>query len=138
MAVTATNQTFPKATYLFETPGFTMNPGVSHSEWVPFSLDRRRAGLHTRAMATNLPDNDPSDEQLAATLAQREQSGQALRAAQDAFRDLYQRHARKLLAFLAARVHRNDLEDVHQEVWERIWKHLPEGFHGGNFRAWLY
>ena len=89
-------------------------------------------------MATNPPDNDPSDEQLAATLAQREQSGQALRAAQDAFRDLYQRHARKLLAFLAARVHRNDLEDVHQEVWERIWKHLPEGFHGGNFRAWLY
>jgi RNA polymerase sigma-70 factor (ECF subfamily) len=89
-------------------------------------------------MATSFPIHDPSDEQLAATLAQREHSGPAAQAAQDAFRDLYERHARKLLAFLATRVHRNDLEDVHQEVWERIWKHLPEGFHGGNFRAWLY
>ena len=41
-------------------------------------------------------------------------------------------------AFLAARVHANDVEDVHQAVWERVWQHLPDGFRGGNFKAWLY
>jgi RNA polymerase sigma factor (sigma-70 family) len=79
-----------------------------------------------------------TDEELAASIAFRVESGQALQAARVACSQLYLRHARKLLAFLATRVGRDDLEDVHQEVWERVWQHLPRSFHGGNFRAWLY
>jgi RNA polymerase sigma-70 factor (ECF subfamily) len=79
-----------------------------------------------------------TDEDLATRIGLRVESAQALRAARDACTLLYQRHARKLLAFLATRVGRDDLEDVHQEVWERVWQHLPRSFRGGNFRAWLY
>ena len=82
--------------------------------------------------------NAPSDEQLAEAVARRDQSPQHWNRAQEACAQLYVRHARKLLAFLAARVHCSDLEDVHQEVWERVWHYLPRGFRGGNFRAWLY
>jgi RNA polymerase sigma factor (sigma-70 family) len=35
-------------------------------------------------------------------------------------------------------VQRSDLDDTHQGVWERVWQHLPGGFRGGNFRAWLH
>lgn len=80
----------------------------------------------------------PTDEELAQIIARRDESDRAWRAAQDACGQLYQRHARKLLAFLAARGNREDVEDVHQRVWERVWQHLPEGFRGGNFRAWLF
>jgi RNA polymerase sigma-70 factor (ECF subfamily) len=79
-----------------------------------------------------------SDEALAAVIAQRDRSAQAWRSAQEACAQLYQRHARQLLAFLAARVRRRDLEDLHQAVWQRVWQHLPDGFAGGSFRAWLY
>jgi RNA polymerase sigma-70 factor (ECF subfamily) len=80
----------------------------------------------------------PTDEELAQLIARRDGSTSAWRAAQDACGQLYQRHARKLLAFLAARGNRDEIEDIHQLVWERVWHHLPEGFRGGNFRAWLY
>jgi RNA polymerase sigma factor (sigma-70 family) len=82
--------------------------------------------------------NPASDEELASAIAKREQSEQSMRAAKDACSELFARHARKLLAFLAARVQRSDLEDIHQGVWERVWQHLPSGFRGGNFRAWLH
>jgi RNA polymerase sigma-70 factor (ECF subfamily) len=59
-------------------------------------------------------------------------------SARDAFDQLYQRHARLLLAFLAARVRRADLDDLNQEVWRRAWEHLPASFRGGQLRAWLY
>jgi len=68
----------------------------------------------------------------------REQRERNWPRARQACEELYARHARRLLAFLAARVSRSDLEDVHQAVWERVWRHLPSGFRGGNFRAWLY
>jgi RNA polymerase sigma factor (sigma-70 family) len=80
----------------------------------------------------------PSDEQLAADIARRDESPAALRAAQEACGQLYERHARKLLAFLAARAPRSVLEDLHQDVWRRVWQHAPRGFAGGNFRAWLH
>ena len=80
----------------------------------------------------------PSDESLAEAVAGRDESGGALQAARDACEMLYRRHARLLLAFLAARVKRSDLEDTHQAIWELVWQRLPGGFHGGNFRAWLY
>jgi RNA polymerase sigma-70 factor (ECF subfamily) len=79
-----------------------------------------------------------SDEQLTAHLAQRYLSPDALRTAQQACHDLYERHANKLLAFLATRVHRSHLDDIHQEVWRRVWQHAPKQFRGGNFRAWLF
>ena len=80
----------------------------------------------------------PSDEDLALKIAARGESDAAWRQARQACTELYQRHARRLLAFLSARVSRSDLEDIHQGVWERVWSRLPEGFRGGNFRAWLY
>jgi RNA polymerase sigma factor (sigma-70 family) len=30
------------------------------------------------------------------------------------------------------------VDDVHQEVWTKVWKALPTGFQGGNFRAWVH
>jgi RNA polymerase sigma factor (sigma-70 family) len=89
-------------------------------------------------MADRTGDDDASDEHLAAIVARRGLSEAAMFAARDAFGRLYERHARRLLAFLAARVRRDDLEDLHQEVWQRAWRALPEGFDGGNFRAWLH
>lgn len=89
-------------------------------------------------MATSAINALESDEALAAAVGERVRQGPDLRGAHDAYRALYQRHARLLLAFLAARVHPNDVEDVHQAVWERVWQHLPDSFRGGNFKAWLY
>lgn len=101
-------------------------------------LDLHRAWPHTRDMKQPLDKDSLADEKLAAAVARRERSEQDLDAAQDAFRHLYERHARILLAFLSARVERGDLEDVHQEIWQRVWKQAPKGFKGGHFRAWLY
>jgi len=80
----------------------------------------------------------PSDEELAAAIRQRDVSPALWQSAQDACTELYQRHARHLLAFLASRARRADLDDLHQAIWERVWRYLPDGFVGGNFRAWLY
>jgi RNA polymerase sigma factor (sigma-70 family) len=79
-----------------------------------------------------------SDEQLAAVIAVRDRSRTAWDEAQQSFAQLHETHSRKLLAFLATRVSRSDLDDVHQEVWQRVWQSLPTGFQGGNFRAWLH
>jgi RNA polymerase sigma-70 factor (ECF subfamily) len=79
-----------------------------------------------------------TDERLAEHVAGRDESDRAWRSAQDACELLYRRHARLLSAFLAARVRRDELDDVHQAVWERVWQHLPQRFRGGDFRAWLY
>lgn len=89
-------------------------------------------------MRATSPESASSDEALAELIACRDESARAWKLAQEACGQLYQRHARKLLAFLAARGNREDMEDVHQRIWERVWQHLPEGFRGGNFRAWLY
>lgn len=75
-----------------------------------------------------------SDENLAATAARRKDD----RAARTAFTALYDRRARKLLAFLAGRLKAAAVEDTAQEVWQKVWHGLPAGFKGGNFRAWLY
>lgn len=79
-----------------------------------------------------------TDEQLAAVIRQRDISAAHWQSAQDACTELYRRHAQSLLAFLASRVRRADLDDLHQAVWERIWRYLPESFAGGNLRAWIY
>ncbi|MGL6097677.1 MAG: RNA polymerase sigma factor [Fimbriiglobus sp.] len=79
-----------------------------------------------------------TDEELAVACARRAESPLARRYAEDAFRTLYERHARRLLAFLGGRVERVVVEDVHQDVWAKVWQATPTNFHGGNFRAWLF
>jgi RNA polymerase sigma-70 factor (ECF subfamily) len=58
--------------------------------------------------------------------------------AEAAFRTLYDRHAKRLIAFLAARVSMSALDDVHQDVWTKVWRAVATGFRGGNFRAWVH
>lgn len=79
-----------------------------------------------------------SDEQLAALVARRDESAAHRASAEQAYGELYARHGRRLLAFLATRTPRSDLDDVGQEIWQRVWQNLPRQFHGGNFRAWLH
>lgn len=54
------------------------------------------------------------------------------------FLAVYDEHARPLLAWLATRVPGSDLEDVHQEIWVKVWARKATSFKGGNFRAWLF
>src|SRR4051794_32734263 len=90
-------------------------------------------------MAATLPETDPSDDELAARIARRGDSDEALRVARAAFEQLYQRHARLLSAFLTTRVRRSELDDLHQEVWQRVWLRLPAHYQQrGQFRAWLH
>jgi RNA polymerase sigma-70 factor (ECF subfamily) len=79
-----------------------------------------------------------TDEALAGRAANRDTSPAARSDAGDAFRELYDRHARRLLAFLAGRVNAAAVEDVAQDVWQKVWQSLPTAFRGGNFRSWLY
>jgi RNA polymerase sigma-70 factor (ECF subfamily) len=89
-------------------------------------------------MATTLDTDPRSDAEIARIVACRDSSLKAMIEVQDAFAVLYRRHAGKLLAFLSTRVSRSDLDDVHQEIWLRVWSNLPEGFDGRDFRAWLF
>ena len=43
-----------------------------------------------------------------------------------------------LLAFVAQRVPSSDCDDLHQEVWQRVWASLPENYQSNNLRAWLH
>jgi len=81
---------------------------------------------------------ETTDEELAATCARRDDSPLHRRLAETAFHALYDRHARRLLAFLGGRIDLAALDDVTQDVWEKIWRTLPTGFRGGNFRAWIH
>lgn len=80
----------------------------------------------------------PQNEDLAQIISRRDESSAAMAEAQRAFEELYRRHSPRLLAFLSSRIHRNDLEDVHQEIWQRVWERIPTAFRGGNFRVWLF
>jgi len=79
-----------------------------------------------------------TDEELAATCARRDDSTHHRRLAETAFHTLYDRHAKRLLAFLGGRVDLAILDDVNQDVWAKVWRNLPAGFRGGNFRAWVH
>ena len=93
---------------------------------------------NSELMAAIVNETARSDEELAAEIARRDASERAFRAARDAFEGLYRRHAPLLLAFLSSRVHASDRDDLHQEIWQRVWASLPAQFQGGNFRAWLH
>lgn len=79
-----------------------------------------------------------TDEQLASVVIQRDDSQNAFEQSKASFEELYQRHSRMLLAFLSSRVSRNDVDDVHQAVWQKMWQSMPSQFRGGNFRAWMH
>jgi RNA polymerase sigma-70 factor (ECF subfamily) len=79
-----------------------------------------------------------SDTFLAGQIARRERSDQMWQKARAACGQLYSRHAPRLVAFLSARVNHNDVDDLHQAIWQRVWERLPSHFDGSNFRAWLY
>jgi len=76
-----------------------------------------------------------TDEQLVSIFQKGERSSSQAR---DAFTQLYDRHAPNLLAFLSSRVHRHEMEDVNQVVWQRVWEKLGTSFQGGSFRGWLF
>ena len=87
----------------------------------------------------DVPDlSKQNDVELAARIADRDESAAHWNEAQRCFEKLYSRHATLMLAFMASRVKRSDLDDVHQTVWQRVWQYLPTQFQGGNFRAWLH
>ena len=78
------------------------------------------------------------DDELTAVIARRDESPHHRRRAEVAFRILYDRHAKRLLAFLGGRIGMGVLDDASQDVWAKVWHALPTGFRGGNFRAWVH
>src|SRR5262245_9530523 len=79
-----------------------------------------------------------TDDELTAVIARRDEPPHHRRRAEAAFYALYDRHAKRLLAFLGGRVSESALDDVSQNVWAKVWQALPTGFRGGNFRAWVH
>ncbi|MCE9533124.1 MAG: sigma-70 family RNA polymerase sigma factor [Planctomycetes bacterium] len=52
---------------------------------------------------------------------------------------LYGRYARRVLAFLAGQgVPQAELEDIHHDVWIRVWKQSESKPFEGHFRGWLF
>ncbi len=73
-----------------------------------------------------------TDEELARAVTGRDA------ASQQAFQALYQRYRWRLVGLLKSRGVKVGLDDVHQDVWLRVWQHLPDRFDGHNFRGWLF
>lgn len=67
-----------------------------------------------------------------------DRSSAALAEAHAAFAELHDAFGHQLAVWLSARVDRTAVDEIHQEIWVRVWEKLPGGFSGGNFRAWLF
>jgi RNA polymerase sigma factor (sigma-70 family) len=89
-------------------------------------------------MSASIVAQSCSDEELAAQAVQRDAAGRPSEPARRACSELYDRHAPSLLAFLAARVARSQIDDVHQAVWQRVWEMLTKQRFAGHFRGWLF
>lgn len=64
---------------------------------------------------------------------------QAVQQVQETFWQLHDGHAPRLLAFLRARTaSMAEAEEIHQDVWMRVWRALSKHPPEENFRAWLY
>jgi len=65
----------------------------------------------------------------------------AIEAPQDAahplFQELYRRHAAMSERFIAARVRRSQVADIHQKTWTKAWKRASQFTVGTGYRAWL-
>ena len=98
-------------------------------------IDPSPPGIWCQVMTPMMVDT--TDDELAATCARQDESPHARRLAEAAFHTLYDRHAKRLLAFLGGKVNMAALDDVHQDVWAKVWQGVS-GFRGGNFRAWVH
>ncbi len=101
-------------------------------------LDLGRRMPQTSSMTRTTQATPQTDRQLFSIIAMRDESPGHWQEAEEAYGQLYADHARMLLAFLSSRVKRSELDDVNQEIWSRVWQHLPKKFDGENFRAWLF
>lgn len=91
-------------------------------------------------MSTSSPtQRDTTDEELARSVAAGAIPPPPTESALSAFSELHTRYGRMILAFVASRIRDADVaQDLSQDVWHRVWRVLPTGFKGGQFRAWLY
>jgi hypothetical protein len=98
---------------------------------------RLRPGLAEAAVGEADDLANLTDEQLADLIAHRNDSAQAMQRAHQAFEYLYQRYAPRLRAYLAPRIRFSnlDLDDLHQQVWVRIW---DSNYHGDDFSRRLF
>ena len=53
-------------------------------------------------------------------------------------REHYDRFGPRLLAYLASRAPRSEVDDLFQEVWLRVAANYAQQFDGGSFGAWLF
>src|SRR5688500_14480401 len=53
-------------------------------------------------------------------------------------REHYDRFGPRLLAYLASRAPRSEVDDLFQEVWLRVATNYAQQFDGGSFGAWLF
>jgi RNA polymerase sigma factor (sigma-70 family) len=97
------------------------------------------ANVDAKLLAMREEPQHPPDDELAKIIAGRGESLKAMESAHAALELLYCRYAPRIFRYLVARVSdRTDAEDVHQEVWKKVWDKLPDFYHGGNFRAWIF
>ena len=120
---------------------------VSTAIRLPTNQWTSRAGVHltsaqpateTVSMANSTLSEATTDEELAQLISRQSSPGGNQQAAADAFVQLYRRYQSSVRSFVCARVNPNDLDDLEQEIWRKIWRYLPTKFQGGNFRAWMY
>lgn len=61
-----------------------------------------------------------------------------VRTLNEVVHSLYVEHAPRLRVMLSSRVPRDQLDDVCQEVWQRVIASYASRFDGTSFRAWLF
>ncbi len=74
-----------------------------------------------------------SDQQLGQLVAAEAPSEEA----KTAFFVLYDRHARMTERFIAARIDRRHVADIHQQAWTRAWEKSATFRQESNYRGWL-
>ena len=88
-------------------------------------------------MAAIVNETTRSDEELAAEIARRDASERAFARPEMRSKGSTAGMLRCFWPF-SRRVHASDRDDLHQDIWQRVWASLPAQFQGGNFRAWLH
>jgi RNA polymerase sigma-70 factor (ECF subfamily) len=110
------------------------------SAWCPDGLSIRRMVQFGGMSGFRTGDSDQSgfddgDDLIARA---RNRSPADLEEAREAFGRLFSLHGRGLWVWVSARVPRAEVDDVHQEIWLKVWEKLPTGYRDGCFRGWLF